>query len=100
AMQEPLVAVPTDAVPYVHHWGLGWSLSRWDGHLCLGHDGNTDGQRSMLRALPEKGLAIALLTNGGAGVDLAHEALDELLVKAAGLTHWPRPAAIVKAGND
>jgi len=46
-------------------WGLGWMLMDWNGHKLYGHDGNTIGQSAFLRILPEKNLAVAMLTNGG-----------------------------------
>ena len=85
AMQAPLAAIPDGARSYFENWGLGWSLRRGDGYALIGHDGNTDGQRAFLRVLPEKSIALAVLTNGGAGIDLAREAIDEVFAKAARL---------------
>ncbi|MGW1195451.1 serine hydrolase domain-containing protein [Streptomyces sp. NPDC002536] len=69
------------------HWGLGWGLFDWDGARGFGHDGSTFGQLAYLRAIPEKGLAIALLTNGGGAAPKVHEALcRELSAELAGVT--------------
>ncbi|MFI6154093.1 serine hydrolase domain-containing protein [Kitasatospora sp. NPDC051170] len=69
------------------HWGLGWGLFEWDGVRGFGHDGSTFGQLAYLRAIPEKGLAIALLTNGGGAAPKVHEALcRELSAELAGVT--------------
>jgi CubicO group peptidase (beta-lactamase class C family) len=69
------------------HWGLGWGLFEWDGVRGFGHDGSTFGQLAYLRALPEKGLAIALLTNGGGAAPKVFEALcRELCAELAGVT--------------
>ena len=46
-------------------WGLGWIRFGWDGRRLIGHDGNTIGQAAFLRVLPDDGLAVTLLTNGG-----------------------------------
>ena len=46
-------------------WGLGWIRFGWDGSRLIGHDGNTIGQNAFLRLLPDQGLAVTLLTNGG-----------------------------------
>ncbi len=100
AMQAPVAAVPHHAAAQIDRWGLGWSLSRWDGHELIGHDGNTDGQRAFLRALPEKHVAMALLTNGGAGIDLVRDAIDEIFATAAGLSPLPRPAPVSAPGRD
>ncbi|MER7766069.1 serine hydrolase domain-containing protein [Kitasatospora sp. NPDC096140] len=68
------------------HWGLGWGLFEWDGARGFGHDGSTFGQLAYLRAIPEKGLAIALLTNGGGAAPKVHEALcRELSAELAGV---------------
>ncbi|MGW2600859.1 serine hydrolase domain-containing protein [Streptomyces klenkii] len=69
------------------HWGLGWGLFEWDGARGFGHDGSTFGQLAYLRAIPEKGLAIALLTNGGGAAPKVYEALcRELTAELAGVT--------------
>ncbi|WP_082119741.1 serine hydrolase domain-containing protein [Saccharothrix sp. ST-888] len=69
------------------HWGLGWGLFEWDGARGFGHDGSTFGQLAYLRAIPEKGIAIALLTNGGGAAPKVHEALcRELSATLAGVT--------------
>jgi CubicO group peptidase (beta-lactamase class C family) len=46
-------------------WGLGWLMFDWPGGRVIGHDGWTIGQRSFLRIVPARGVAVALLTNGG-----------------------------------
>jgi CubicO group peptidase (beta-lactamase class C family) len=73
-------------LPYLGHLGTSWGLGfeRFDlrtGDL-VGHDGNTIGQSAFLRMVPDAGVAVALLTNGGdAGLlfrDVAGHALREL----------------------
>lgn len=59
-------------------WGLGWALSDCKLGKVLGHDGNTDGQRAFLRVLPNHRTAVALLSNGGCGIDLAWEVLGKV----------------------
>jgi dipeptidyl aminopeptidase/acylaminoacyl peptidase/CubicO group peptidase (beta-lactamase class C family) len=71
-------------------WGLGWIRFGWDGHRLLGHDGNTLGQAAFLRVLPEQGLAVALLTNGGHTRDLYEDLYREILAEIAGVTMPPR----------
>ena len=53
-------------------------LFDWDGHKLHGHDGGTIGQYSFLRILPEKNLAVALLTNGGDAGGLYEELFGDL----------------------
>src|SRR3954471_10601813 len=64
AMREPQVAVP-DTWTLGSHWGLGWILMTWSDQPVYGHDGATIGQGAFLRVVPDKGVAVCLLTNGG-----------------------------------
>ena len=91
AMQEPQVAVPD---PYIlgSHWGLGWILFDWDGCRVFGHDGSTFGQAAYLRVIPDRDVAIALLTNGGRGEDLYQELYRALLDELANVAMPVRPA--------
>ena len=66
-------------------WGLGWIRYTWDGSLVIGHDGNTIGQSAFLRMLPEQGLAVTLLTNGGHARDLYQELFREIFAELAGI---------------
>src|SRR5947207_11473434 len=84
-MQEPQVEVP-DPYTLGSHWGAGWILFDWDGRRLIGHDGNTIGQSAFLRIVPDRGLAIALLTNGGNAHELYEELYAELLSDLAGIT--------------
>jgi CubicO group peptidase (beta-lactamase class C family) len=78
--------------PYIlgDSWGLGWIRFGWDGHRLLGHDGNTIGQAAFLRLLPEQGLAVTLLTNGGQTRDLYEDLLREVFEEVAGV-RMPHP---------
>ena len=73
--------------PYIlgDSWGLGWIRFGWDGHRLIGHDGNTIGQAAFLRLLPEQGLAVTLLTNGGQTRDLYEDLFREIFQQVAGL---------------
>ena len=84
-MQEHSTDLP-DTWSLGDSWGLGWIRYGWQGHRLVGHDGSTLGQNAYLRALPEQGLVVALLTNGGHSSDLAHDLLDEIFVEVAGIT--------------
>ena len=76
-------------------WGLGWIRYGWDGERLVGHDGNTIGQSGFLRLLPSRGLAVALLTNGGNTRDLFDGLYREIFREAAGVEMPPplEPAA-------
>jgi CubicO group peptidase (beta-lactamase class C family)/predicted alpha/beta-fold hydrolase len=71
---------------------LGWIRFGWDGHRLIGHDGNTIGQSAFLRLLPEQGLAVTLLTNGGNARDLYDELYREIFAEVAGVA-MPHPIA-------
>ncbi|MBM0230825.1 beta-lactamase family protein [Micromonospora sp. STR1_7] len=66
-------------------WGLGWERMGWGGHRLIGHDGNTIGQAAFLRLLPEQGIAVALLTNGGNGRALYEQLYREVFDDLAGV---------------
>jgi dipeptidyl aminopeptidase/acylaminoacyl peptidase/CubicO group peptidase (beta-lactamase class C family) len=73
-------------------WGLGWIRFDWDGHRLIGHDGSTIGQNAYLRLLPEQGLAVTLLTNGGHSRDLYQDLYREIFAELAGVA-MPLPLA-------
>ena len=67
-------------------WGLGWMRFGWVGERLIGHDGATIGQSAFLRALPSRGLAVSLLTNGGRPRDLFEDVVREVFDELAGVT--------------
>jgi CubicO group peptidase (beta-lactamase class C family) len=86
AMQEPQIAVPSGGVgTAAAHWGLGWELFEWGGRRVIGHDGGTIGQVAFLRVVPDAGVAIALLTNGGNPMPLFRDLFEPLLEELAGV---------------
>ena len=88
AMQEHQTDLP-DRWSLGDSWGLGWIRYGWDGHRAIGHDGGTLGQRAFLRALPEQGLVVSLLTNSANGRDLADDLLAEVFAEVAGVAVRP-----------
>ena len=91
AMQQPQVQIP-DPYTLGSHWGLGWILMTWDGRTVIGHDGATLGQGAFQRTLPDAGLSVALLTNGGAHPrDLFESLFGEVFAELAGVTVPARP---------
>jgi dipeptidyl aminopeptidase/acylaminoacyl peptidase len=71
-------------------WGIGWFRLGWDGRRLIGHDGNTIGQAAFLRLLPDEGLAVTLLTNGGNTRDLYDELYREIFAELADVA-MPHP---------
>ena len=66
-------------------WGLGWIRFDWHGERLYGHDGSTFGQNAYLRVLPSRGLAVALVTNGGHAADLYRDLYGEVFDQVAGV---------------
>ncbi|MFC5183506.1 serine hydrolase domain-containing protein [Actinomadura harenae] len=73
-------------------WGLGWALYDWDGVLGYGHDGSAATTQSYLRVVPDAGVALVLLTNGGDFARLYGDLFAELLDELAGV-RMPPPFA-------
>ncbi|MGH3447368.1 MAG: serine hydrolase, partial [Nocardioidaceae bacterium] len=90
-MQEKHADLP-DKYSLGDSWGLGWIRFGWGGHQVVGHDGNTIGQAAFLRVLPEEGLAVTLLTNGGNTRDLYQDLYREIFAELADVP-VPEPLA-------
>ncbi len=82
AMQQRQVELP-DLRVLGNAWGLGWELYDTAGDAVIGHDGNTLGQASFLRLVPGRGVAVALLTNGGNGHALYRDVIGHVLAELA-----------------
>ncbi|MDP2773208.1 MAG: serine hydrolase domain-containing protein [Nocardioides sp.] len=85
AMQVPQVKLP-DLGLMGSHWGLGWELFETPDGMMIGHDGGTIGQSAFLRVLPEQGVAVALLTNGGDVISIYRELVSHVLEELSGVT--------------
>ncbi|GLF99118.1 serine hydrolase domain-containing protein [Streptomyces yaizuensis] len=84
-MQHRETGVPDQWTVGADGWGLGWTLYDWDGIPGFGHDGVGIGQHAFLRVVPETGVAVALLTNGGRARALCRTLLGELLDTLSGV---------------
>lgn len=93
AMQKRQIRVPKYFPAGLTGWGLGWMLMDLGGRRVYGHDGGTIGQNSFLRIVPEKNLAVALLTNGGDTGGLARDMLGDILksMASASVPDFPVP---------
>lgn len=49
------------------YWGLGWAIGEVGGVKTISHGGSTNGHQAQLTVVPEKGYAIAVLTNSSRG---------------------------------
>jgi len=45
------------------HYGFGWRVDQYEGHLNIGHGGSTSGFSASLQRFPDDHLAIIILTN-------------------------------------
>ncbi|HEY6738047.1 MAG TPA: serine hydrolase domain-containing protein, partial [Actinopolymorphaceae bacterium] len=89
-MRAPFTDVPR-LTPRPTQRGLGWIRYDWDGGLVVGHDGQTIGQLAYLRVVPEQGVAVAVLTNGGRAGRLSTAITSEALRALAGIAVPPLP---------
>ncbi|NUK16111.1 serine hydrolase domain-containing protein [Streptomyces lunaelactis] len=85
AMQRRETDVPDKWTVSADGWGLGWTLYDWFGAPGFGHDGASIGQYGYLRVVPEAGVAVVLLTNGGGARQLYATLFRELLQDLAGV---------------
>ncbi|GAA4708044.1 serine hydrolase domain-containing protein [Nocardioides conyzicola] len=69
-------------------WGLGFERFDTPEGAIIGHDGSTIGQNAFLRIVPEAGVAVALLTNGGDVVSLYQDLYSHVLDQLTD-THLP-----------
>ncbi|HUR48068.1 MAG TPA: serine hydrolase [Acidimicrobiales bacterium] len=91
-MAERQVEVPPAGLAGRAWRGLGWGIGEWDGEIVLQHSGGTLGQSSRLTVLPDRGVAVAILTNGPAGGLLARAVETDLFSETTGLVPPPPPA--------
>ena len=88
-MREPQAACPEPRL--ADAWGLGWMLNTWDGRLVVGHYGNTVGQSAYLQMVPDRNVAVVLLTNLTGGGKQADDLLRTLLAELADVVVPDRP---------
>jgi len=76
-------------------WGLGFERFDTPEGAIIGHDGGTIGQSAFLRIVPEAGVAVALLTNGGDAISLYRDVVGHVLEQLGGvqLPALPEPPA-------
>jgi CubicO group peptidase (beta-lactamase class C family) len=94
AMQERQIELP-DLGLMGNAWGLGWEIFDLPGGTVIGHDGGTIGQNAFLRIVPERDVAVAILTNGGNPIPLYTEIVGRALAEFANveLPPLPKPAS-------
>lgn len=84
-----------DADPF-REWGVGWSRRVLDGVTLVEHNGATNGFTARLTTVPERGFAIAILTNHASG-GAAHTAISKVaLERYLGIPDEPAPVVAVE----
>ena len=84
-LRDPNLAVLRDVhgevaiYGWLDAWCLGWARFDWEGGQVWGWDGLIDGERSVLRILPEHHAAIVLVTNSSTGRAMYRSLLAELM---------------------
>ena len=74
---------------WLDSWCLGWARFDWDGGQVWGWDGLIDGERSVLRIVPEQQTALVLLTNCSTGRAMYRSLFAELMPPLCGITIPP-----------
>lgn len=92
AMRERHFELHGSAGAMADAWGLGWMLKDGEGGTLVCHNGVTIGQRAWLDVLPERRVALALLTNGGDANALASRLRSALLREVGDFGLPPLPA--------
>jgi hypothetical protein len=76
-------------LPHLGHygdsWGLGFERFVTPDGVIVGHDGATIGQYAFLRMVPDAGVAVALLTNGGRVAELYDDVVGRVLAELTGV---------------
>jgi CubicO group peptidase (beta-lactamase class C family) len=93
-MTSSRVPVP-DPYLFGPEWALGLIVCDWHGRTVFASDGSTIGQNARLRILPDAGLTIAMLTNGGPREGFYKRVFNEIL-GAGTIPDLPSPIHEVK----
>jgi len=70
---------------WLDSWCLGWARFDWPGADVWGWDGLINGERSVLRIIPERRAAVVLMTNGSTGRSMYRSFFAELLEPLLGI---------------
>jgi len=87
SVTAPLRVVHADvSIPgWFDAWGLGLGRFDWGDTEVWGWDGVVNGQRSVLRLLPDRAGAVVVLSNGSAGRAVARSVLAEVVPERFGV---------------
>jgi CubicO group peptidase (beta-lactamase class C family) len=71
---------------WLDSWCLGWARFDWDAGPVWGWDGLVNGERSVLRLLPDHGAAVVLMTNSGSGRAMYRALFPDLMQSLFGIS--------------
>jgi CubicO group peptidase (beta-lactamase class C family) len=74
---------------WLDSWCLGWARFDWEGGPAWGWDGVVNGERSVLRIVPEHQAALVLMTNGSTGRAMYRSLFAELMQSLFGVSVPP-----------
>ena len=74
---------------WLDSWCLGWARFDWGGDQVWGWDGVINGERSVLRIIPERQAAIVLMTNADTGRAMYRTLFADLMEPLFGVTLPP-----------
>lgn len=74
---------------WLDSWCLGWAWFNWEGGQVWGWDGVINGERSVLRIVPEHQAAIVLMTNGSTGRAMYRSLFADLMEPLFGISFPP-----------
>ncbi|MBO4271495.1 serine hydrolase domain-containing protein [Microbispora triticiradicis] len=91
-MTESRVPIP-DPYMFGPEWALGLIVCDWHGETVYATDGSTIGQNARLRILPDRDVAVAMLTNGEPRESFYRTVFNEILtgLSAATIPDLPEP---------
>jgi hypothetical protein len=94
-----LMRTPTTSGPGGDGVGLAWMLGSGGGVRRASHGGGTNGQQSQLLLVPERGFAIAVLTNTAWGSVLARDIVPWALAAYLGVVE-PEPEPLPLSAEE
>jgi CubicO group peptidase (beta-lactamase class C family) len=74
---------------WLDSWCLGWARFDWEGGRVWGWDGLVNGERSVLRIMPEHRAAVVLMTNGSTGRAMYRSLFADLMESLFGISVSP-----------
>jgi CubicO group peptidase (beta-lactamase class C family) len=80
------VQAETAIYAWLDSWCLGWAWFNWPGGQVWGWDSVVNGERSVLRIVPEHGAAVVLMTNSSTGRAMYRSLFADLMESLFGIS--------------